>query len=173
MPSPSARVSGSTFVLCQQGLQFFPNRVAAARQMHRALVEGGRLGVSTWRPDDEFPLFRELRRVAERHVGPVVDRRHGLGEAGPVEAALREAGFHDIRSRRYSREIRFADGSAFIRLNAMALVGMSAGSKELSETERQRIVTAIVADSAELLGRHTDDAGLAYELGANVVLARA
>ena len=160
-------------VLCQQGLQFFQDRVAAARQMRRALVEGGRLGVSTWRPDDEFSVLRQLRGVAEQHVGPIVDRRHSLGEAGPVETALREAGFRDIRSKRYSRMIRFADGSVFIRLNAMALVGMSAGSKELSDDERQRIVAAIVADSAELLRRCTDEAGFAYELGTNVVLARA
>ena len=67
-------------VLCQQGFQFFQDRAAAARQMRRALVRGGRLGVSTWRPDEEFPLLRQLREIAERHLGPVDDRRHSLGE---------------------------------------------------------------------------------------------
>jgi ubiquinone/menaquinone biosynthesis C-methylase UbiE len=34
-------------VTCQQGLQFFPDRVAAAQQRRRALAPGGRLGVAT------------------------------------------------------------------------------------------------------------------------------
>jgi ubiquinone/menaquinone biosynthesis C-methylase UbiE len=160
-------------VLCQQGMQFFPDPPAAAREMRRALREDGRLGVSTWRPDEEFPVLRQLRAAAERHVGPIADRRHSLGEPSPVEAVLREAGFRDIVAKRYARTIRFPDGLVFVRLNAMALVGMGAGSKELADAERQRIVAAVVADSAELVRMHTDEGGFAYEIGTNVVLARA
>ncbi|WGR98602.1 methyltransferase domain-containing protein [Bradyrhizobium sp. ISRA443] len=72
-------------VVCQQGLQFFPDKPAAAAQMRRALAKGGRLAIATWRSDDEIPFVRELRRVAERHVGAVVDQRHGFGDAAPLE----------------------------------------------------------------------------------------
>lgn len=83
--------------------------------MRRALVRGGRLGVSTWRPDEEFPLLRQLCEIAEGHLGPIDDRRHSLGEPGPIEAVLSEAGFHDIRRRHFSRTLRFTDGSVFVR----------------------------------------------------------
>jgi ubiquinone/menaquinone biosynthesis C-methylase UbiE len=33
-------------VTCQQGIQFFPDRPAAMREMHRVLKDNGRLGVS-------------------------------------------------------------------------------------------------------------------------------
>lgn len=160
-------------VLCQQGCQFFPALAAAAREMHRALGEGGRLGVSTWRPDEEFPLLRQLRSVAEAHLGPISDRRHSLGDPGPLEAALRDAGFHDVRSKRLARTIRFGDGSTFVRLNAMALVSMSAASSTPGDEERQRLVATICRDSAELVRRHSDARGFAYEIGTNVTLARA
>lgn len=160
-------------VLCQQGFQFFPDRAAGARQMHRALAKGGRLGVSAWRPDEEFPVLRELRRIAERHAGPVADRRHSLGEPGPLEAALRTAGFHEVGSKRLSRTIRFEDGMVFARLNAMALVGMSAQARTLHDEGRQRLVEAIVGESVDLVRAHTDDAGFAFQIGTNVVLARA
>lgn len=160
-------------VLCQQGFQFVQDRAAAARQMHRALASGGRLGISTWRPDEEFPLLRQLREIAERHVGPVDDRRHSLGEPGPIEAVLDDAGFQDIRSKHFSRVIRFADGSVFVRLNAMAMVSMSAASGALDDEARQRVVATITSDSADLIRLNTDDDGFAYEIGTNVVLARA
>lgn len=160
-------------VLCQQGFQFFRDRGAAARQVHAALVKGGRLGVSTWRPDEEFPLLRQLRSVAERHLGPIADRRHTLGDPSSLEAVLQEVGFHDVRSKHFSRTIRFADGSVFVHLNAMALVSMSTASSALDDQERQRIAATITRDSAELVRLHTDEAGFAYELGTNVVLARA
>jgi ubiquinone/menaquinone biosynthesis C-methylase UbiE len=160
-------------VLCQQGFQFFPDPAAAARQMHRALAQGGRLAVSTWRPDEEFPVLRQLRSIAEQHLGPVADRRHSLGDAGPLEAALGEAGFHDVRSKRLSRFIRFNDGSAFVQLNAMALVSMSARSSALGDSERQDLIAAILRDSAELVQQHTDERGFVYEIGTNVTAARA
>jgi SAM-dependent methyltransferase len=158
--------------LCQQGFQFFADRGAAVRQLRRVLVDGGRLGVSTWRPDEEFPVLLHLRKVAERHVGAISDRRHTLGDTSALEAALREAGFKDVRASNYSRTIRFEDGSAFLRLNAMALVSMS-DARTASEEERQRKVAAIVRDSEEWLGERLKNGALAYELGTNVVLARA
>jgi len=160
-------------VVCQQGFQFFRDRVAAARQLRRALAAGGRLGISTWRPDEEAPVLRELRGIAERRVGVVDDRRYSLGDPGPLEAVLREAGFHDVRSQRSVRTIRFSDGPAFVRLNAMALVGMSATAAALGDEERQHLVEAIARESADLISLHTDRAGLACEIGTNVTLARA
>ena len=35
-------------VLCQQGLQFFPDRAAAMSEMHRVLTPGGRLSLNVW-----------------------------------------------------------------------------------------------------------------------------
>jgi ubiquinone/menaquinone biosynthesis C-methylase UbiE len=160
-------------VVCQQGMQFFPDRDAAARQMRRALAAGGRLAVSTWRPDAEVPVCEELRHVAERHVGPITDRRHSLGEAAALEALLRDAGFHEVRSRTVSRIIRFEDGVDFIRLNAMALVGMSEAAKEMEDGARERTVLAIVRDSAAVLEEHSDEAGFRFQLSTNLATARA
>lgn len=159
-------------VVCQQGLQFMPDKLAAARQLRRALAPGGRLAVSTWRPDEVVPVCRDLRHIAERHVGPIIDRRHSFGEAGPLEALLWDAGFLDVRSKTVSRTVRFNDGLVFIGMNAMALVGMSAASKEMSDQERGRILAAIAGDSAGVVQANTDKAGFAFELSANVATAR-
>lgn len=159
-------------VVCQQGFQFFPDRAAGALQMRRALAPDGRLGVSTWRPDEEFPVLLELRRLAEKHVGAIDDRRHSLGDAGVLESLLRNAGFRDVGSKTLSRTIRFDDGSVFVRLNAMALVGMSAASKDMGDEKRAQVVEAITRDSAPVVEANTDERGFAYEISTNVATAR-
>jgi ubiquinone/menaquinone biosynthesis C-methylase UbiE len=159
-------------VVCQQGLQFFPDKQAAAAQMRRALTHGGRLAVSTWRSDDEIPFFRELRRVAERHLGTIADQRYSFGDAAPLEALLRHAGFREVQSRTLSRTIRFKDGATFLPMNAMAFVGMSAAGKAMSADERKAIVEAITHDSEPVLRSYNDGSGLAFELTTNLATAR-
>lgn len=159
-------------VVCQQGFQFFPDKPAAAAQMRRALAERGRLAVATWRSDDEIPFFRDLRRVGERHLGPIADARYGFGDAAPLEALLRGAGFRDVRSKTVSRTIRFEDGAPFLHMNAMAFVGMSAAGKAMGEQERRRVVEAIAQESVPVLERYSDGSGLAFTLGTNLATAR-
>jgi len=159
-------------VVCQQGLQFFADKPSAAAQMRRALAKDGRVAVSTWRSDEEIPFFLELRRVAERHLGVVADQRYSFGDAAPLEALLRDAGFRDVRSKTMSRTMRFAEGAPFLRLNAMALVGMSAAGKAMGDEERRRVVDAIVGDSAPVLQRYAAGSGVAFDLSTNLVTAR-
>ncbi len=159
-------------VVCQQGLQFFPDKPAAAAQMRRALTKGGRLAVSVWRSDDEAPLFRELRRVAERHLGGIADQRHSFGDGAALESLLRDAGFDEVRSTTVTRTMRFKDGAPFLRLNTMALVGMSAAGKDIADQERKRVVEEIVRESVPVLQPYGDGSGLAFELSTNLATAR-
>jgi hypothetical protein len=105
-------------------------------------------------------------------VGPIADRRHSYGDASPLEALLRDGGFQDVRSKALALAMRFADGSMWVRLNAMALVGMSAGAKEMSEAQRGDAVAAIARDSADIVRRGTDAGGFSFELRANMATAR-
>ncbi|TCU14688.1 class I SAM-dependent methyltransferase [Rhizobium sullae] len=159
-------------VACQQGLQFFSDKPAAAAQMRRALATGGRLAVATWRSDDEIPFFRDLRRIAERHLGAIADLRHSFGDAAPLEALLQDAGFHDVRSRAITRTIHFQEGAPLLRLNTMALVGMSSVGKEMDDQERKRVVEEIVGESSPVLQPYTDGSGLAFELSTNLATAK-
>src|SRR5215813_7362488 len=56
-------------VVCQQGLQFFPDRGKALREAHRVLVPGGRFATAVWCAIESSPGHQALTQGLERHVG--------------------------------------------------------------------------------------------------------
>jgi ubiquinone/menaquinone biosynthesis C-methylase UbiE len=160
-------------VTCQQGLQFFPQRPAAVAEMRRVLAPAGRLGVATWRPAGDIAIFAALQRVAEQHLGPIVDQRHAFGDGAALAALLDEAGLRDVVVETVDKTVRFADGTTFVRLNAMALVGMSAPGKAMSDQARASAVAAITADSADAWRPFADGPAAAFVVSTNVATARA
>jgi ubiquinone/menaquinone biosynthesis C-methylase UbiE len=156
--------------LCQQGLQFFKDRAAAARELHRVLRPQGIALAAVWRPAEETPLFAALQRAAELHVGAIHDQRYAFGDSVALERLLAAAGFRDVRVERVSHAHRFADGAEFVRMNAMALVGMSGA--RLDEQQRERVLEAIVRESEEAARPFADGAALVCEMHANLAVAR-
>jgi ubiquinone/menaquinone biosynthesis C-methylase UbiE len=55
-------------VLCQQGVQFFPDRVQALREMRRVLRRGGRLAFTVWSAIGDTPYHAALADALARHL---------------------------------------------------------------------------------------------------------
>jgi ubiquinone/menaquinone biosynthesis C-methylase UbiE len=160
-------------LVCQQGLQFFPEKPQSALEMHRVLAKGGKAVVATWRPIEEMPLFYELLRIAESHLGPIADQRHSFGDSAALKVLLEEAGFHDVNVETVCKTTRFDDGNIFIRMNAIALTGMSPTAKAMPDEERTKVIEAIIAASSEARDRFSDGAALSFEMSSNVATAHA
>lgn len=90
-------------VLCQQGLQFFPQRAAALAEIRRVLVPGGRVGVLVWSKIEENPYCLSVARALGRHIGDEAEQQtresFSLGDGGEIETLLRGAGFEDVQVR--------------------------------------------------------------------------
>lgn len=55
-------------VMCQQGLQFFPDKTAALSEMYRILVDGGHLGICVWKSTEHNPHSLARAEALARHV---------------------------------------------------------------------------------------------------------
>ena len=159
-------------VICQQGLQFFAARGAAAGEMRRVLAPGGTVTVATWVASEEAPLYCDLQRIAERHVGPVTDQRHSFGEPRCMEQLLLAAGLVPTTVATVSRVVRFADPAAFVRMNAMALIGMAQMGEALSDAARARLLSAIERESTAATMPFVEGTELVFETRAIVATAR-
>ena len=160
-----------TVLTCHQGLQFMPDKPAAIREMRRALAPGGRLAIATWCSLEDIPGMRELNAVAERHVGPIVDSRHSLGDGNVLKSLLVDAGFRHVAVNTHAHDVQFADGTLFARLNAMAVIGMSETGKSMTEAERGELAGRIAAESGDAISKATKNGTFALSLTTNIATA--
>jgi ubiquinone/menaquinone biosynthesis C-methylase UbiE len=162
-----------TIATCHQGLQFMPDKPAALREMRRVLAPRGRVGVATWIALDDLPEMRALNAVAERHVGPIVDSRHSLGDGNALKQLLTDAGFADVSVETVTHDVEFADGALFARLNAMAVIGMSETGKVMSEPQRGELAGRIAVESHDAVAKVTRNGVFRLPLSTIIATARA
>jgi ubiquinone/menaquinone biosynthesis C-methylase UbiE len=85
-------------VLCQMGLQFVPDKVAALREMRRVLRTDGRVFVNA--PGPKPPMFAILADALARHLGPkaaaFADVVFSLHDAAALTELMRSAGLREI-----------------------------------------------------------------------------
>jgi len=168
MPLPD---SAFDLVLCQQGLQFFPDRLAALREMHRVLAPGGRLALSVWRAIQYSPGFAMLTEALERHIGPEAANwmrtPFSLPEAEELQILVVEAGFRDVTIRSAAKNLQFPSPEEFVRryVTATPLAGSFA---QMSEDARN----ALLDEMRRGLRDYGNDEGMAFSIEAHLATAR-
>jgi ubiquinone/menaquinone biosynthesis C-methylase UbiE len=85
--------------LCQQGLQFFPDKVGALREMRRVLKEEGVVGICVWRSVEHSPFHLAIAQALRSHCGDAIARQFqapfGFGDPDVLQSAMIEAGFRN------------------------------------------------------------------------------
>ena len=159
-------------VLCQQGLQYFPDPVAAVGEAHRVVRRGGRIGVAVWRSLVHHPGLGSAgaragtrRRRAGRgdpHAGAV--RRAG---AQALRPRLLAGGFTDVRTRIGIITVRFPSTREFLdRQVAASPLAAVVGPLDTARS------TALSAEVDRVLEPYVDDFGVAFPLQTWLAVAR-
>jgi ubiquinone/menaquinone biosynthesis C-methylase UbiE len=158
-------------VFCQQALQFFPDRLAALREMHRVLAPDGRLALSVMRSTEHNPGYAALADAFERRVGPEA----GAMERSPFPAlsagALRQliagAGFREVRLLIGIGPARYPSVAEFVRQEAASSplagpIGALPGD----------VRDALIHDVEEALREYADDDGIVFPTATYLVVGR-
>jgi len=160
-------------VFCQQGLQFFPDRLAAVREFHRVLAPGGRAVMATWCAADDgdtgyAPIAEALQRHRPDDPDPTgfIAAIFGLSDGTEVARLAEAAGFVDVSAERRTRTVRFPSAEAWVEAFLVAAPVPSIS------TLAPATHAAIVADAATALQPYIDPIGLAFPLHTNIVLCR-
>jgi ubiquinone/menaquinone biosynthesis C-methylase UbiE len=148
-------------VLCQQGLQFFPDRQAAMQEIARVLTPGGRLSLNVWGPLERQAFFVTLFKAVGRFIGDDAARTIASPYTLTTKEELRRlavsAGFTNISVRFEQRTIRTAEDIA--RFTKGLLRATPVASQFLALAPEQR--AALASYVADRLADYIDDAGMA------------
>jgi ubiquinone/menaquinone biosynthesis C-methylase UbiE len=143
-------------VLCQQGLQFFPDKLTALRAMRRVLRRDGRLALSVWSSTGYYNSA--VGRALEQFVGRETAHRFCASRQAPTKEELlqlvNDAGFADGEIHLAHLNVRLPriDQFALEHLAATPVASVIAAA----DAETRAMIGAIVMHQLE---RYADTAG--------------
>ena len=109
-------------VVCQQGLQFFPDKLKALTEMNRVLVGTshsrgykdcgyGRLVLSVWTSINDSPGFHILERLLQETISheaaTIMQLPHSLSDSTELISLISAAGFGKILSKQILKQYHF------------------------------------------------------------------
>jgi SAM-dependent methyltransferase len=147
-------------VLCQQGLQYFPDRQLAMKEIARVLSPGARVSLNVWGAMERhafvMPFVEALGVFLGAEAKSAFDLAYSLNTREELHALAAGAGLRDAKVRFEQRTIRAPDVAEF----AMGFVQASpvaAKYMALPDNERAKFGAYI----ANKLTGYVDDAGMA------------
>jgi ubiquinone/menaquinone biosynthesis C-methylase UbiE len=167
MPFPAATFD---VAFCQLGLQFFPDRPAALREVRRVLVPGGIVALSVYSAIERNPASHALSDALDRvEPGTSTAKRseHALADVAELRAFIVGAAFRDPVVETVTKIVRYPSVADYVRIQLCAtpLASLLTGTHE---GEAQFLVEEVEKRLAEYVGRD----GLAFPQEAHVLVAR-
>jgi ubiquinone/menaquinone biosynthesis C-methylase UbiE len=143
--------------ICQQGLQFFPDKSSALAEIRRVLVPGGKLILTCWRTIS--PLFQAVSDSLRRRVSETSAKQalapFSFRDGELIGSLLKDAGFSSLDVSSLVVDRRLSPAHAAIRREILA----SPYEKELLDRGPETL-DAVVADVDAALERYRDGESL-------------
>lgn len=147
-------------VLCQQGLQYFPDRGVAMREMARVLSPGGRLALNVWGALERQPFHAALIDGIGEFLGAearaAFDAAFSLNTVEELRRLANDAGLQNVRVRFEHRTLRYPAPAGLV-VGFMGTTPVTPQFLALPDERKQGFVAYVV----EQLAGYVDDAGLA------------
>jgi ubiquinone/menaquinone biosynthesis C-methylase UbiE len=163
-------------VICQQGLQFFPDRGAAAAEVRRVLAPGGRFVAAVWQSIERQPFWRGFTAVEARNLAPLglapedVVLPFSFGDADALRTLLERTGFEQVE---VSTAMIMADFAAETFVEDLEYPYGALVHGFVEDPDKFASYVSAVRDQAhDILGAYTRGDRIVFETPANLVIAR-
>jgi ubiquinone/menaquinone biosynthesis C-methylase UbiE len=163
-------------VLCQLGLQFFPDQSKALREIRRVLRPEGRTAISVYSPIERTLGAYAFVRALDEVLGPDASRikrgEHCFANPEQLGTLLHDADFDFVDVLTVEQTIVFPSVLDYVRFQLLA-TPMTALLKSNSQPERQAIIASVASKTATLSTQATLAAGkFSFPQEAYIAIAR-
>jgi SAM-dependent methyltransferase len=163
-------------VLCQQGVQFFSDRVAGLREMRRVLTAGGRMVLAVWGPIEQAPGFAALADSLERRIGATAAAAarspFAVSDLTELRALLAAAGLPTVHIQDRERLLRFPSPTAFVhRYIHSSPIAVALGDTDAdTAADTEAGLDAVVADLTAGLASYCTEQGLVFPIANHLLV---
>jgi SAM-dependent methyltransferase len=155
-------------VVCQFGMMFFPDRLAALREFGRVLVPRGRVGVAVWDSLERSPAYpievALIEEIAGRSAADALRAPFVLGDLAALSSLVESAGLKDVTAATEIGRARFPSLRSMVEADLRGWLPVM--GVVLDEVVIQRILGE--AESA-LASYVTADGRAEFDLPAHIV----
>jgi ubiquinone/menaquinone biosynthesis C-methylase UbiE len=157
-------------VVCQQGVQFFPDQPKALREMHRVLARGGRIVISVNLSLDENPLYKAFNDVFARHMGvPGLAAPFNFGGEAKLQMLLSEAEFSNIKVERVALPANFKSADEFVQGTILGSAAVVPAFAQLNAADRDTLMRNVLQEMRAVLASHiAEDESLKFSVTAAI-----
>lgn len=163
-------------VLCQHGLQFFPDKRAAMREMRRVLASTGRAKIMVLQALEKHPVFEALMMSVARQLAlPVatVAIPFSLSDDGELKAMARDAGFTTVDVRQVSSTMTFPNAARFVPLAVMSSAAAVPAFIQLQGSARADLLAMVARDVEPVLSHYRFEDPVRFTMHAHILGAQA
>ncbi len=170
MPFPDTSFD---LVLCQQGLQFFPDHQVGLNEIRRVLAPGGRAAVSVWRDIEAQPFMKAMDGVVAKHVAPgALSLPFSLSDGTYLERLAKNAGFAEVNVQGASMSNKAGDPDTVAPMMMQGAAAVLPQFAAMTEEQRRAAIEGMRADLVQAVRPFVDAGELVLDTATNVLLAR-
>ena len=140
-------------VLCQLGLQFFPDQQRGLREMGRVLRNSGRVALSVYSSIERTPganaFVLALDEIPGENSSRIKRGEHSFVAPAQLETLLKDAGFGAVDVQIVTQTIAFPSVLDYVRFQLLA-TPMTVLLKDKTEPERQSIISSVASKTTAL-----------------------
>ena len=172
--SPAAPLAAPTgtfdAVLCQQGLQFFPDRPSALREMRRVLRPSGRTAIAVWGELERNEIYAAfhaaLQATVRSDLAELITAPFSWPSGTALKSAAEDAGFRNVRLLTRSLSM-VLEGGLEQAIQSFAATPVAPGVAELPQDVQQAFFAHLRQEMTRLLR----DGKVIGEMTSNMIIA--